>query len=61
MHDGFEIGMEIVIKAHFSGQRITEIPCIWHDRQQGGLRFRILHRLPKYMKWYLFAMKKRVG
>ncbi len=58
---GFEIGMEIVIKAHFSGRRVTEIPCTWQDRQQGASRFRILHWLPKYMKWYLYAMKKRTG
>jgi dolichol-phosphate mannosyltransferase len=55
---GFEIGMEIVIKAHFSGHKITETPCTWQDRQQGASRFRVLHWLPKYMKWYFFAMKK---
>jgi dolichol-phosphate mannosyltransferase len=55
---GFEIGMEIVIKAHFSGYRVTEIPCIWHDRLQGASRFRILHWMPKYLKWYFFALKK---
>jgi dolichol-phosphate mannosyltransferase len=58
---GFEIGMEIVIKAHFSGHRVTEIPCTWQDRQQGASRFRVLRWLPKYMKWYLFAVKKRSG
>jgi dolichol-phosphate mannosyltransferase len=58
---GFEIGMEIVIKAHFSGYRVTEIPCTWQDRQQGASRFRILQWLPKYMKWYFFAMKKKTG
>lgn len=56
---GFEVGMEIVIKAHFNGHRVTEIPCTWQDRQQGASRFRILHWLPKYLKWYLFAVKKR--
>jgi dolichol-phosphate mannosyltransferase len=55
---GFEIGMEIVIKAHFSGYRVTEIPCIWHDRLQGASRFRILRWMPKYLKWYFFALKK---
>jgi dolichol-phosphate mannosyltransferase len=55
---GFEIGMEIVIKAHFTGWRVTEIPCTWQDRQQGVSRFRILHWLPKYMKWYFYAIKK---
>jgi dolichol-phosphate mannosyltransferase len=55
---GFEIGMEVVIKAHFSGYRVTEIPCTWHDRQQGASRFRILHWMPNYLKWYRFALKK---
>jgi dolichol-phosphate mannosyltransferase len=58
---GFEIGMEIVIKAHFSGYKVTEIPCTWQDRQQGASRFRILYWLPKYLKWYLFAVKKRIS
>lgn len=57
---GFEIGMEIVIKAHFSGYQVTEIPCTWHDRQQGASRFRILHWMPNYLKWYFFAIRKRV-
>ncbi|MBN1613129.1 MAG: glycosyltransferase family 2 protein [Deltaproteobacteria bacterium] len=56
---GFEIAMEIVIKAHFAGHKVTEIPCTWRDRQKGTSRFRILRWLPKYMKWYLFAVKKR--
>jgi dolichol-phosphate mannosyltransferase len=55
---GFEIGMEIVIKAHFSGHRVTEIPCTWQDRQRGASRFRMLHWLPKYIKWYFFAIYK---
>lgn len=55
---GFEIGMEVVIKAHFSGYRVTEIPCTWQDRQQGASRFRILHWMPNYLKWYRFALKK---
>jgi dolichol-phosphate mannosyltransferase len=57
---GFEIGMEIVIKAHFAGRRVTEIPCTWQDRQQGASRFRLLHWMPNYLKWYWFAIRKRV-
>jgi hypothetical protein len=47
---GFEIGMEIVIKAHFSGYKITELPCTWTDRQAGQSKFRILNWLPKYVE-----------
>lgn len=56
---GFEIGMEIVIKAHFSGFRVTEVPSIWMDRQQGKSRFKILKWAPKYLKWYFYAVGKR--
>ena len=56
---GFEIGMEISVKAHFSGFKVTEIPCIWMDRQKGKSRFKIFAWAPKYLRWYSYAMKKR--
>jgi len=56
---GFEIGMEIVVKAHFSGFKVTEVPCVWTDRQKGKSRFKILKWAPKYLRWYLYALKKR--
>jgi dolichol-phosphate mannosyltransferase len=55
---GFEIGMEIVVKAHFAGYKITELPCTWTDRQAGYSRFRIFKWLPKYLRWYFYALKK---
>jgi len=57
---GFEIGMEIVVKAHFSGFKVTEIPCVWMDRQEGKSRFKILHWAPKYLRWYSYAVRKRI-
>lgn len=56
---GFEIGMEVMIKAHFSGFKVTEIPCVWMDRQKGKSRFKILKWAPKYLRWYSYALKKR--
>jgi dolichol-phosphate mannosyltransferase len=53
---GFEIGMEITVKAHFSGYRVTETPCAWTDRAAGESRFKIMQWLPKYLKWYFFAV-----
>ena len=58
---GFEIGMEIVVKAHFSGFKVAEIPCVWMDRQEGKSRFKILNWAPKYLRWYFVALKKRFG
>jgi glycosyltransferase involved in cell wall biosynthesis len=56
--NGFEIGMEIVIKAYFAGCKITEVACVWTDRQAGKSRFRLRKWIPKYLKWYFFALKK---
>jgi dolichol-phosphate mannosyltransferase len=55
---GFEIGIEIVVKAHFSGYKVTEVPCTWTDRTAGQSRFRILKWMPKYLRWYFYALKK---
>jgi glycosyltransferase involved in cell wall biosynthesis len=58
---GFELGMEIVVKAHFAGFKITELPCTWTDRVAGKSRFRILKWAPKYLRWYFYALKRSVG
>ena len=57
---GFEIGMEIVVKAHFRGFRVTEVPTVWTDREKGESRFKIVKWAPKYLRWYLYAMKKNL-
>jgi dolichol-phosphate mannosyltransferase len=57
---GFEIGMEIVVKAHFSGYKVTEVPCTWTDRLDGQSKFRIFKWMPKYLKWYFYALRKAV-
>lgn len=58
--DGFEIGMEITVEAHLAGYKITEVPCTWKHRQGGRSRFKLTKWLPKYLQWYLFALKKNL-
>jgi glycosyltransferase involved in cell wall biosynthesis len=58
--NGFEVGMEIVVKAHFSGYKVAEVPCVWTDRTAGASRFRIFKWIPKYLKLYFYALKKRL-
>jgi len=53
--------MEIVVKAHFAGFKIAEVPCTWTDRQQGKSRFRIFKWAPKYLRWYFYALKKGIS
>ncbi len=55
---GFELGMEIVIKSWLAGFRIGEVPATWLDRTAGQSRFRLLHWLPKYLRWYGYAIRQ---
>lgn len=54
---GFELGMEIVIKAFLKGYRIGEVPSIWTDRTAGESRFMLKKWLPKYIHWYMYAVR----
>lgn len=57
---GFELSMEIVIKAHFKGFKLTEVPTVWQDRTKGKSRFKFRQWLPKYIHWYLWGIKRRL-
>ena len=56
---GFELGLELTVKAFLNGYRIAEIPSTWRDRTAGTSRFRILHWLPHYLKWYFYAFQPK--
>ncbi len=55
---GFEIGLEIVVKAFSRGYKITEIPSTWHDRTAGNSKFKVIEWLPEYMRWYLMGLRR---
>lgn len=55
---GFEVGMEIVIKSHLQGYRVSQLPTIWRDRSAGDSRFKLLEWLPSYLKWYFLAYSR---
>lgn len=52
---GFEIGIELVAKAHRLRLPIAEIPTIWLDRTSGESRFQVAKWAPKYLRWYFFC------
>jgi dolichol-phosphate mannosyltransferase len=56
---GFEISMEITVKGWAAGGRISELPATWTDRTAGASKFRLWKWLPKYLRWYLFAVRGR--
>lgn len=58
---GFELGLELVVKAHLKGYKICEVPTTWIDRVAGQSNFKIIEWLPSYLKWYFMAMFRKKG
>ena len=52
---GFELGIELVVKAREKKFTVTEVPTSWEDRQEGKSNFKFKQWLPKYLKWFLRA------
>jgi glycosyltransferase involved in cell wall biosynthesis len=52
---GFELNLEITVKAFLSGYKIAEIPATWRDRTEGESKFKLFSWLPQYLKWYFYA------
>ena len=55
---GFEVGLELTVKAYLNGYRIAEVPTIWRDRTTGSSNFKLLRWLPNYLKWYWLGMTR---
>ncbi len=55
---GFELGLELVVKAYLQNKIISEVPTIWTDRQAGKSNFKIMQWLPSYLKWYFRGYTK---
>ena len=56
---GFELSLEITVKAFLAGYRIVELPTTWRGRTQGESRFKIWAWLPQYLKWYFYAFRPK--
>ena len=57
---GFEFAEELLIKSHFQGAKIIEIPTLWVDRKYGKSKFKLITWLPRYLYWYLWGMAQRL-
>ena len=56
---GFELGIELTVKAYRLGMQIAEVPTTWRDRTAGTSRFRLWQWLPRYLKWYRLGLAGR--
>lgn len=57
---GFEVSMEIPLKAYYLGFKITEVPTVWKERTKGKSSFKMFKLLPSYLKLYLWAILKKL-
>ena len=58
---GFELGLELLVKAFLQGRKIDEVPTSWVDRVAGKSNFKLFQWLPKYLKWYFAAFFCKKG
>jgi len=56
---GFELGLELTVKAYRLGMRIAEVPTTWRDRTAGQSRLNLWQWLPRYLHWYWKGMAGR--
>ena len=52
---GFELALELTVKAQRLGMTVDEVPTVWHDRTAGQSRFRMWQWMPNYLRWYGLA------
>jgi dolichol-phosphate mannosyltransferase len=56
---GFELALELTVKATIAGRRVAEVPTTWRDRTAGQSNFKLRKWLPHYLHWYRVAFTRR--
>ena len=56
---GFELALELTVKATLAGRRVAEVPTTWRDRTAGQSNFKLRKWLPQYLRWYAAAFRGR--
>jgi glycosyltransferase involved in cell wall biosynthesis len=57
---GFELALELTVKATLDGRRVAEVPTTWRDRTAGQSNFKLRKWLPHYLHWYRLAFAGRL-
>jgi glycosyltransferase involved in cell wall biosynthesis len=56
---GFELALELTVKATLDGRKVAEVPTTWRDRTAGQSNFKLRKWLPHYLHWYRQAFVRR--
>ncbi|MEP7378482.1 MAG: glycosyltransferase [Chloroflexota bacterium] len=57
---GFELAIELTVKADLAGRKLAELPTTWRDRTAGVSRFKLRAWLPLYLRWYVALFRGRL-
>jgi glycosyltransferase involved in cell wall biosynthesis len=57
---GFELALELTVKATLAGRSVAEVPTTWRDRTAGASNFKLRKWLPHYLHWYRAAFVGRI-
>ncbi len=57
---GFELALELTVKATLAGRHVAEVPTTWRDRTAGQSNFRLRQWLPHYLRWYFVGVRGRL-
>jgi dolichol-phosphate mannosyltransferase len=57
---GFELALELTVKATIARRRVAEVPTTWRDRTAGESNFKLRKWLPHYLHWYWVALRARL-
>jgi dolichol-phosphate mannosyltransferase len=56
---GFELALELTVKATLAGRGVAEVPTTWRDRTAGQSNFKLRKWLPHYLHWYRVGLVGR--
>jgi glycosyltransferase involved in cell wall biosynthesis len=57
---GFELALELSVKATLARRRLAEVPTTWRDRTAGKSNFKLRKWLPHYLHWYFVGLRGRL-
>jgi len=52
---GFTYSIELLVKCHRLGWKMSEVPVRWYERTKGTSRFKVFEWASAYLRWYFYA------
>ena len=60
LQKGPTFALQLLVKAHRKGYKITEVPVVWYERVIGKSNFKVSEWIWPYTKWLYYAFKSLI-